>query len=247
MYAKDYVDFLVTNADQLMIAREREHSDQLSSHQNQSTVLQGQIDLIRSHQVVQDRRINYALAREAEDADARLNERFVWFVFRFVLYWFFVFLCLSFFYFQVSVATVFNLAFRILFYRKLNCIVLKQVGRIGGDDRQVKSRLRHILSCISKEEAIVITEVKVYGSTGPRPPIYEVHLDNSETAESLRVAFARFTRKRNPVRCPPELDGVDVYNSVTLATRVRISILRVGLISSFFFNSLFFVLYRSFC
>ena len=67
----------------------------------------------------------------------------------------------------------------------MNCIILKRVGRIGGDDRQVKSRVRHILSCISKGVDITITDVKVHGS-GPRPPIYEVHLDDAESAETLR-------------------------------------------------------------
>ena len=89
VYGKDYVDFLVTNSDQMMIEREKETVDQLSSHQNQSVGLQGQIDLIRSHQVLQDRRINCAVAREAEDADARLNERFL----SFVLYLAFVTSC----------------------------------------------------------------------------------------------------------------------------------------------------------
>ena len=67
----------------------------------------------------------------------------------------------------------------------MNCIILKKVGKIGGDDRQVKSRVRHILSCISKGVDITITDVKVHGS-GPRPPIYEVHLDDAESAETLR-------------------------------------------------------------
>ena len=67
---------------------------------------------------------------------------------------------------------------------------------------------------------------------GPsRPPTYEVILEEAQSAEALRKAFSRFTRKKNPVACPPELSGVGVYNSVTLATRVRISILRVGLFS----------------
>ena len=40
-----------------------------------SKSLTGQIDLIRSHQSCQDRRINFALAREAEEADGRANDR----------------------------------------------------------------------------------------------------------------------------------------------------------------------------
>lgn len=63
-----------------------------------------------------------------------------------------------------------------------------------------------------------------------RPPIYEVALEDDESADGLRKAFNRFTRKRNPVARPPELEGVDVFNSVTLATRVRIAVLRVSLL-----------------
>ena len=54
---------------------EKSVGDQLASSQNKVTSLQGQIDLLRSHQVVQDQRIGFALAREAEEADGRLNER----------------------------------------------------------------------------------------------------------------------------------------------------------------------------
>ena len=102
------------------------------------------------------------------------------------------------------------------------------MGKIGGDESQVKSRIRHILSTIDKKLKFSISEVRVHG-TGPRPPIYEVVLDESESAKALRVSFSRFTRKKSPVSRPPELDGVELYNSITPATRVRISILRVSL------------------
>ena len=71
------VDSLISNADQLMADLERSTPDRLSTHQNRTSALQGQIDLIRSHQASQDRRINFALAREAEESDGRSNERFV--------------------------------------------------------------------------------------------------------------------------------------------------------------------------
>lgn len=112
------------------------------------------------------------------------------------------------------------------FCRRLNSIVLKKLGRIGGDEARVRNRLGHILSKIDRDLEFSISEVRTHGS-GSGPPIYEVALDDAETAESLRKSFAKFTRKKNPVSRPPELDGVEVYNSVTLATRVRISILRV--------------------
>lgn len=118
--------------------------------------------------------------------------------------------------------------FFVLFSSKQGSIILKKVGKIGGDERQVKSRLRHILSSISKEIDFTIAEVKSRGASH-LPPIYEVCLEDPESAVALRKAYTRYTRKKDPVSCPPELDGVEVYNSITLATRVRISILRVSL------------------
>ena len=92
VYGKDLVDSLVTSCDQLVSELDKSEGDQLAAHQNTSTTLQGQISLLRSHQAVQDTRINFALAREAEEADGRINERyFQFFVFVFLL----IFPCLS--------------------------------------------------------------------------------------------------------------------------------------------------------
>ena len=71
----------MNSCDQLMSELEKSDGERLAAHQNTSASLQGQICLIRSHQAVQDRRINFALAREAEEADGRINERFVCFIF----------------------------------------------------------------------------------------------------------------------------------------------------------------------
>ena len=63
------------------------------------------------------------------------------------------------------------------------------------------------------------------------PPIYEVVLEEPESAIALRKAYSNFkssASRKKPVPCQAELVGVGVFNSVTLATRVRISILRVG-------------------
>ena len=59
-----------------MAELEKSAPERFSSQQNTATAMQGQIDLIRSHQASQDRRIGFALAREAEEADGRNNERF---------------------------------------------------------------------------------------------------------------------------------------------------------------------------
>ena len=75
VYGKDLVESLLAGADQVSSELERSTDERLALHQNKSACLQGQIDLIRTHQAVQDQRISFAVAREAEDADARANER----------------------------------------------------------------------------------------------------------------------------------------------------------------------------
>ena len=75
IYGKDLVESLLSSSDAILIEIERPVGDRLSLQQNQTSSLQGQIDLLRSHQAVQDQRISFALAREAEEADRRINER----------------------------------------------------------------------------------------------------------------------------------------------------------------------------
>ena len=108
----------------------------------------------------------------------------------------------------------------------MTSIILKKVGTIGGSTEQVRNRIKHILSCVDKNIKFGVSEVRIRGSTASsRPPIYEAVLEDADSAVAIRKAFAGF--KKDPVRCPPELKGVGLFNSVTLATRVRISILRV--------------------
>ena len=75
IYGKDLVESLLSSSDAILSEIERPVGDRLSLQQNQTSSLQGQIDLLRSHQAVQDQRISFALAREAEEADRRINER----------------------------------------------------------------------------------------------------------------------------------------------------------------------------
>lgn len=76
VYGKDLVDGLISHSDSMMEEFEKSVGDQLATGQNKVTSLQGQLDLLRSHQATQDRRINYSIARSAEEADGRVNERF---------------------------------------------------------------------------------------------------------------------------------------------------------------------------
>ena len=78
-YGKDFVEALVNGSDSIMSELGRSTPDRLSTQLNQTTSLQNQIDLIRSHQAAQDLLINCALAREAEESDGRINERFHFF------------------------------------------------------------------------------------------------------------------------------------------------------------------------
>ena len=73
-YGKELVESLILNADQLSSELEKTEGERLAAQQNKAATLQGQIDLIQAHQVRQDQRINFAMAREAEEADARSNE-----------------------------------------------------------------------------------------------------------------------------------------------------------------------------
>ena len=76
VYGKDLVDGLISHSDAMMEEFEKSVGDQLATGQNKVTSLQGQLDLLRSHQATQDRCINYSIARSAEEADGRVNERF---------------------------------------------------------------------------------------------------------------------------------------------------------------------------
>ena len=69
---------------------EQSPDDRLSLHQNKTTTLQGQIDIMKTHQMSQDKRINFAIAREAEESDGRINERFCVSLFVFWFYQYFL-------------------------------------------------------------------------------------------------------------------------------------------------------------
>ena len=137
--------------------------------------------------------------------------------------WFLVFLSVCVLSFLSDLETVFApfvvvfclLLLLLLFYlspfssRKLGYFVLKKIGRVGGDEGQVRSRIRHILSKMDSRATVDVAEVRALGSSS-LPPIYEVRLEDSESAVALRQTFSRFSRKKNPVKCPPELEGVGV-------------------------------------
>ena len=83
-----------------------------------------------------------------------------------------------------------------------------------------------VLRLISAETEFTVVSVLTYSAA--HSPIYDVELDSTLAVETLLRSFYRFTRRREPVRRPPELEKVSVHHSVTVGTRVRISLLRVS-------------------
>ena len=60
---------------------------------------------------------------------------------------------------QFDTSGLFCLPWCFLLSRKLDCIILRKIGRVGGDDGQVRSRVRHILSKIDSRIAVDVAEV----------------------------------------------------------------------------------------
>ena len=79
VYGKDLLEFLINSSDAVLAELEQTPDERLSLHQNKAATLQGQIDLLKSHQLTQDLRLNYTTARQAEESDGRINERFLCF------------------------------------------------------------------------------------------------------------------------------------------------------------------------
>ena len=115
---------------------------------------------------------------------------------------------------------------------------MKGLGRIGdsgsssGRDQILKTRMASVLAKVGIVAPINILGVVVYSSGSS--PVYDVELDSFVTVSALLKEFYKFTRRRDPIARPPELDGVSLYRSVTTGTRVRVSLLRVSYLSTCF-------------
>ena len=114
--------------------------------------------------------------------------------------------------------------------RNKNRLIVKGLGQIGSSGSQrspdvLRSRIESVLSLIGSA-AFQVKDVVVYSASSPSP-VYNVELDSIASVDSLLKEFFKFTRRSNPVKRPPELDKVFLYNAVTPGTRIRISILRV--------------------
>ena len=109
---------------------------------------------------------------------------------------------------------------------------LGQVGSSGSqqDPRLLKSRLTSVLNAVGLKAPFSVKNVISYST--PAAPVYDVELDSFESVSSLLKEFYKFTRRRDPVPRPSELDHVSLYRSVTTGTRVRVSLLRVSFLIS---------------
>ena len=115
--------------------------------------------------------------------------------------------------------------------RNLSHIIVKGLGRIGStgsqNDRElVKSRLWSVLGLVGTEVAFQVINVNVFPSGAT--PVYDVQLDSCEAVSSILGTFTKYTRRHEPVARPQGLEGVSLYNSVTVGTRIRLSLLRVS-------------------
>ena len=107
-------------------------------------------------------------------------------------------------------------------------MIVKGLGRVGGSGRDsdvLKTRLAAVLALVGINLPYRILGVVVYSSG--TAPVYDVELDSFVAVSALLKEYSKFTRRRDPVARPPELDRVSFYRSVTTGTRVRVSLLRV--------------------
>ena len=107
---------------------------------------------------------------------------------------------------------------------------LSTVGKAWQND--VRKQVRAALLEVAKAFRLHIRfeVLYVYNPIKPRtsgPTLYHVRLDSAECSKSLRDAWSGFFNKSRPVPKPPALHAVTrLGNKVTLATRVRVAILR---------------------
>ena len=106
--------------------------------------------------------------------------------------------------------------------------MVKGLGPSGPnrDPASLKTHLASILKLVCSTTEFEVVNVMTYAA--PSSPIYDIELDSALAVENLLRSFYRFTRRRDPVRRPPELEHVSIHHSVTPGTRVRIALLRVS-------------------
>ena len=110
-------------------------------------------------------------------------------------------------------------------------LVVKGLGVVGSSGAQrnpdlLKARLSSVLCLIGSPTPFTVVNVIVYLTRGS--PVYDVELESAASVNSLLREFSKFTRRKDAVRRPAELDRVSIYHSVTPGTRVRVSLMRAN-------------------
>ena len=116
-------------------------------------------------------------------------------------------------------------------YRSKTSLIIRGLGRIGGAGSKpstdvLKTRLTSVLSLVGVTRSFEVLDAIQFASAVA--PVYSVRLCSFEAVDDLLREFSKFTRRREPVARPPELDNVALYHAVTPGTRIRISLLRVS-------------------
>ena len=121
----------------------------------------------------------------------------------------------------------------ILFSRVRAHVIIKGAGSLAGTGPQRDPDLQRatvgaLLGLVAVDVPYSVVSVQTYAAHSN--PVYDAELDSADAVSALIRSFSRYTRRRDPVRRPRELDGISLYHSVTPGTRVRIALLRVSLL-----------------
>ena len=123
-----------------------------------------------------------------------------------------------------------------LFDRNRNRLVVKGVGPIVSNAQRSqevwKSHLVPVLRLIGPGVKFDIKSVIMYS---PSNPVYDVELDSNKSVDAIFNASYRFVRRNDPIQKPTEIERISIFRSVTPATRVRISLLRVRELWPYYF------------
>ena len=72
---KDYLDHLINSAEAGMVRVSLDADERLAGIDNQVSLVDGRVDLVRRDLARSDQRINVVVARAAEEADSHTNEK----------------------------------------------------------------------------------------------------------------------------------------------------------------------------
>ena len=111
---------------------------------------------------------------------------------------------------------------------------LKRLGRMSGREWQVaaKAQVKEFFKYVLHLHHARLDFTVLYVGNPVRQrttggTVLNVKLDSVASSQRLRDLYSGFFRKENPVNLPRDLRGISLRNKVTLATRIRIEILRV--------------------